>query len=97
MDVFLHVTRNGGATMEILETAYDKHSDNHALWVDPANGRHMLVGTDAGVYESFDEGRTWRHFPNLTKVLVRRGYSEESIQKVLGENFLRVYKAVLGD
>jgi membrane dipeptidase len=41
--------------------------------------------------------KDWRHFPNLTKVLVRRGYSEESIQKVLGENFLRVYKAVLGD
>jgi len=65
MDVFLHVTRNGGATMEILETGYDKHSDNHALWIDPANGLHLLVGTDAGVYESFDEGKTWRHFPNL--------------------------------
>ncbi|HEX6874011.1 MAG TPA: hypothetical protein VF163_23160, partial [Micromonosporaceae bacterium] len=65
MDVFLHVTRNGGATMEILESGFDKHSDNHALWIDPANGLHLLVGTDAGAYESFDEGKTWRHFPNL--------------------------------
>ena len=67
MDVFLHVTRNGGATMETLETGHDKHSDNHALWIDPndGNGNHLLVGTDAGLYESFDEGRTFRHFPNL--------------------------------
>ncbi|HWN43474.1 MAG TPA: glycosyl hydrolase, partial [Thermoanaerobaculia bacterium] len=65
MDVFLHVTRDGGATMEILETGHDKHSDNHALWIDPANGNHLLVGTDTGLYESFDEGRTFRHFPNL--------------------------------
>ncbi len=65
MDVFLHVTRDGGGSFGILETAYDKHSDNHALVIDPANGRHLLVGTDAGLYESFDEGTTWRHFPNL--------------------------------
>ena len=57
MDVFLHVTRNGGATMETLETGHDKHSDNHALWIDPANGHHLLVGTDGGLYESFDEGK----------------------------------------
>ncbi len=65
MDVFLRVTRDGGAGFSILETAYDKHSDNHALVIDPANGKHLLVGTDAGLYESFDEGTTWRHFPNL--------------------------------
>ena len=65
MDVFLHVTRNGGATFDILETGHDKHSDNHALVIDRADGRHLIVGTDAGVYESFDEGKTWRQFPNL--------------------------------
>ncbi|HET9265038.1 MAG TPA: hypothetical protein VFO14_18450 [Vicinamibacterales bacterium] len=65
MDVFLHVTRDGGATFSRLETAHDKHSDNHALWIDPASPRHMIVGTDGGLYESFDEGTHWRHFPNL--------------------------------
>lgn len=65
MDVFLHVTRDGGKTFDYLETARDKHSDNHALWIDPENGKHLLVGTDGGLYESFDEGLTWRHFSNL--------------------------------
>lgn len=65
MDVFLHVTRDGGATFDNLGTGREKHSDNHALWIDPADGRHLLAGTDAGLYETFDEGKTWRHFPNL--------------------------------
>ncbi len=65
MDVFLNVTRDGGRTFANLETGHDKHSDNHALWIDPADGRHLIVGTDGGLYESFDEGQRWRHFPNL--------------------------------
>ncbi len=65
MDVFLNVTRDGGRTFGLAETAYNKHSDNHALWIDPTNPRHLLVGTDAGLYESFDDAANWRLFPNL--------------------------------
>jgi photosystem II stability/assembly factor-like uncharacterized protein len=65
MDVFINVTRDGGKTFDYGETGRAKHSDNHALWIDPANGQHLIVGTDGGLYESFDEGVTWRHFPNL--------------------------------
>ncbi|MEL7530313.1 MAG: glycosyl hydrolase [Bacteroidota bacterium] len=65
MDVFLHVTRDGGKKFDYLGTGREKHSDNHALWIDPNNGQHLLAGTDGGLYETFDEGTTWRHFGNL--------------------------------
>ena len=35
------------------------HSDTHALWIDPANTDHLLLGTDGGVYESRDRGGRW--------------------------------------
>ena len=65
MDVFFHVTRDGGKTFDYLGTGREKHSDNHALWIDPDDPGHLLGGTDAGLYESFDDGVTWRHFPNM--------------------------------
>jgi photosystem II stability/assembly factor-like uncharacterized protein len=65
MDVFMHVSRDGGKTFDYLETGREKHSDNHALWIDPHDSKHLLAGTDAGLYESFDDGAKWRHFPNL--------------------------------
>ncbi len=65
MDVFYQITRDGGATFATLGDGRQKHSDNHALWFDPEDTRHMLAGTDAGLYETFDEGETWRHFPNM--------------------------------
>ena len=65
MDVFIHVSRDGGKHFDYLETGREKHSDNHAMWIDPNNGKHLIAGTDAGLYESFDEGAKWRHSPNL--------------------------------
>ncbi|MEZ4680753.1 MAG: hypothetical protein R2932_41735 [Caldilineaceae bacterium] len=65
VDVFLHMSRDGGKTFSQAESGLNKHSDNHALWIDPTDGDHQLVGCDGGLYESFDEGKSWRHFPNL--------------------------------
>ena len=65
MDVFIHVTRDGGANFEVLGTGREKHSDNHALYIDPQDPQHLLAGTDASLYESFDDGQTWRQSPNL--------------------------------
>jgi membrane dipeptidase len=54
-----------------------------------------LVGLDPGSY--YIEGvQSLAHLPRVTEVLVRRGYSDEEVRKVLGENFLRVYGHVMG-
>jgi membrane dipeptidase len=37
-----------------------------------------------------------RDFPNITRGLVKRGYSDEQIRGILGENFLRVFEQVCG-
>jgi len=41
------------------------HSDHHALWINPNNPFQLLLGTDGGVYASYDKGNTWRHLNNL--------------------------------
>lgn len=64
MDVFLKVTTDGGKTFQNLGEK-NKHVDNHAMWINPDNTHHYLVGCDGGLYESFDRGATWKYYSNL--------------------------------
>ncbi len=38
----------------------------------------------------------YRDFPNLTRALVARGYPDDQVRGILGENFLRVFEEVCG-
>ncbi len=31
----------------------------HVLWIDPRDGRHMIVGTDGGTYVTYDRMDHW--------------------------------------
>jgi len=35
--------------------------DNHALWIDPANSGHMILGYDHGMGITYDGGKNWYH------------------------------------
>jgi photosystem II stability/assembly factor-like uncharacterized protein len=63
----LYVSTKGGKnfspTGQLLR--WSVHSDHHALWIDPNDPRHLLVGTDGGVYVSYNGARTFRHLTNL--------------------------------
>jgi len=65
MDVYLQVTDDGGLTWKNLGER-SKHIDNHAIWIDPGDTAHYLVGSDGGIYESFDRGQTWKFMTNLS-------------------------------
>src|SRR5439155_9746324 len=41
------------------------HSDGHALWLDPKDGRHMIIGVDGGFYVTYDRGANWDHMNHL--------------------------------
>ncbi|HSN53898.1 MAG TPA: hypothetical protein VLT32_04470 [Candidatus Sulfomarinibacteraceae bacterium] len=64
LDIFNKVSTDAGKTWARLGEDR-KHVDNHALWIDPADSRHMLSGSDGGVYETFDRGSAWHFKPNL--------------------------------
>ena len=64
MNVFLMVSDDGGRTLRRLGEK-SKHVDNHDIWINPENTDHYLVGSDGGVYESFDRGANWEFKANL--------------------------------
>ncbi|HXG10144.1 MAG TPA: PDZ domain-containing protein [Gemmataceae bacterium] len=41
------------------------HADGHALWINPKDGRHLIIGTDGGFYVSYDRGGHWDHLNHL--------------------------------
>ena len=54
---------------------------------------HVGIGSDFDGINSAPQGlSTVLDYPNFTKALIARGYSNKDIKKVLGGNFLRVYK-----
>jgi hypothetical protein len=41
------------------------HPDHHALWIDPKEGRRLVLGNDGGLNVSLDGGEHWRPVKNL--------------------------------
>jgi len=64
MDVRIQVSDDGGKTFRRLQEE-DKHSDNHAIAFRMDDPDYLLIGTDGGLYESFDLAENWRFIDNL--------------------------------
>jgi photosystem II stability/assembly factor-like uncharacterized protein len=41
------------------------HEDYHAMWIDPANPAHFIVGGDAGIFQTWDTGGTYDALNNM--------------------------------
>ena len=59
-----HVTEDGGKTWERL-SLNERHVDDHALWIDPNDTDHWIIGGDGGIYITYDDGNHYRHVSNL--------------------------------
>src|SRR4051794_40188964 len=58
-----YISDDGGRTFrDVFSTV---HSEDHALWIDPDDPNHLLVGGDGGVSVSWDRGATWMFRDNL--------------------------------
>ena len=64
MDTWMSVTHDGGKSFKNVGEDY-KHVDNHAMWINPNNNSHWLIGCDGGIYETFDSGKKWDFKKNL--------------------------------
>ncbi len=62
----LGVSEDGGKSVTgIFAFGGGVHSDHHALWINPTNPQELLLGTDGGVYHSYDRGNHWRMVRSL--------------------------------
>ena len=60
----VHRSNDGGKTFR-GDGGRAVHSDHHALWIDPRNGRHMVLAGDGGPYLSNDRGNSWDHLNHM--------------------------------
>jgi membrane dipeptidase len=92
------------ARMMIIEKYSSEISDARpplSMLLDHLDYIVKLVGVDhVGMGSDFDgisfaprELNGVEDFPLITKALLERGYSKKDIRKILGENFIRVFKA----
>jgi len=67
MDTYAQVSTDGGKTFNRIPKSF-KHVDNHCLWIDPNNTDHMYIGTDGGLYETWDGMSSWNWKANIPTI-----------------------------
>ncbi len=64
VDYRIQVSEDGGKTFNQMTEEF-KHSDNHSIAFRKDDPNYLLVGTDGGIYETFDDAKNWKYIPNL--------------------------------
>ena len=83
---------------DVEEMILDRYMDQMEYLLEVAGEDHVGLGFDFNGYLGSSEMKDLENAsktPNVTNELIKRGYGEETIKKVLGGNFLRVLEGVL--
>ena len=84
-----HLVRTGREPPRAGAVVEDEVVDVRLVGVD-----HVGIGSDFdGVQATAADLGTIADLPNLTRELLKRGYSESDVDKILGGNMLRVMEA----
>ncbi len=54
---------DGGKTFSRVDGI--AHSDHHAIWIDPHNTNHVVIGNDGGLDITYDQCATWEYVNNM--------------------------------
>ena len=58
------ISYDGGKTFTNFNREH-RHGDDHALAFKKSDPNYIMIGSDGGLYESFDQGQNWRYMQNL--------------------------------
>jgi photosystem II stability/assembly factor-like uncharacterized protein len=61
LGVPLLVSRDGGKNFSRTDSIGRPHSDHQAMWINPKDSKHILLGNDGGLYRSYGGGARWEH------------------------------------
>jgi len=64
METFSKCTHDGGQTWTNINVT-DRHVDDHVMWIDPTDNNHQMIGSDGGIYITYDNEANWYHVSNL--------------------------------
>jgi len=56
---------DSGKSYVRIDTLGDVHADHHAMWINPEDPDHIILGNDGGLYMTYDEGKAWNHINNI--------------------------------
>ncbi len=59
-------TTDGGKTWKQVPGL--AHSDHHAIWINPRDHNHLMVGNDGGLDISYDQAETWEFVNSIAGV-----------------------------
>ncbi len=78
VDTYSRYTLDGGKTWKTISTA-KRHVDDHAYWVQKDNTNHFMIAGDGGLYETWNNGKTFTHKKTLPVTQFYRVSTDNSL------------------